>query len=307
MNSCVVVGPGAIGLLFTCRLSRVLTDVAILDYRADRADRLTRSGIRLTEDGAESAYPIPVYADAGLIPFRPDFVLFVTKAHATAAAAEHASAIGASARAVVSVQNGIGNVEALASVFGLDRCIAGTTAQGATLIDEGVVRRAGEGVTQLGPAHPDMADAARDVAEAFALSGFATEVSDDWERVVWAKAVINSSINPLTALVGVRNGHFATSGAGRELLERIANEGVAVADARGITLPDDMAATSVGVCEATSENISSMRQDFERGSRTELEQIGGIILAGAAQTATPAHTLHAVTLLARAKAAALGS
>ncbi|MEO2003185.1 MAG: 2-dehydropantoate 2-reductase N-terminal domain-containing protein, partial [Candidatus Poribacteria bacterium] len=78
MNSCVVVGPGAIGLLFACRLSRVLTDVAILDYRADRADRLTRSGIRLTEDGAELAYSIPVYADPGLIPFRPHFVLFVT-------------------------------------------------------------------------------------------------------------------------------------------------------------------------------------------------------------------------------------
>lgn len=307
MHSCVVVGPGAIGLLFACRLSRVVPDLALLDHRPDRATRLTRSGIRLIADGGAERHPIPVYADAAAVPFRPDTVLLMTKAHATAAAAEHARSLGEFARAVVSVQNGIGNVEALANVFGRERCVAGTTAQGATLIDEGTVRHAGDGVTCLGAAHAEATDAARAVAATFTAAGFATEVAGDWESVVWAKAVVNSSINPLTALLGVRNGHFATSAPGRELVTRIATEGVAAAAAAGIQVSRDMAARSLAVCEATADNISSMRGDFQRGTRAELEQIGGIILARASESSTPVHTLNAVTLLARAKAAALGS
>ncbi len=308
MTSCVVVGPGAIGLLFACRLSHVMTEVALLDHRPDRARRLTAKGIRhIAADGGETTRPIPVHASAAAIPFQPDILLFTTKAYATRDAAGHAHALGARASAVVSLQNGMGNVEALTAVFGDERCVAGTTAQGATLVEEGVVRDAGAGVTRLSAASSGSADTARAVACALRDAVFDVEVSDDWESVVWGKALVNCSINPLTALLGVRNGHLAESPSGRELVSRVAREGAAVAEAAGVQVGTDIAATSVAVAQATSRNISSMRQDFERGSRVELEEINGIIVARAAQSATPAHTLRAITLLARAKAAALST
>ena len=308
MTSCVVVGPGAIGLLFACRLSSVLANVALLDHRPDRARRLSGSGIRLVAaDGADTTHRIGVYASARDVPFAPDTLVFTTKAYATQDAARHARALGADARVVVSLQNGMGNVEALSAVFGDRRCIAGTTAQGATLVEEGVVRDAGAGVTRLAAVATDSTGLARDVASTLRGAGLAVEMSDAWESVVWGKALVNCSINPLTALLSVRNGHLAESASGRELVSRVAHEGAAVADAEGVDVPGDLAAASIGVAEATRRNISSMRQDFERGSRAELEEINGIIVARAARSATPVHTLRAITLLARAKAAALSS
>lgn len=304
MTSCVIVGPGAIGLLFAARLAPVLSEIALLDHRPDRATRLTESGIRVTTDATATTHSLGVYSTPRDVPFAPDVVLFTTKAYATRAAAEHARPFGASARAVVSLQNGIGNVEALASVFGPERCVAGTTAEGATLTEEGRVRHAGDGVTRLAAVRPESAAGTRAVARTMRAAEFATEVSDDWEAVVWGKALVNCSVNPLTALVGVRNGHFATSASGRELVTRMATEGVHVALAAGIPVARDMAARSLSVCEATAQNISSMRQDFERGTRSELDEINGIIVSRAKQTRTQAPTIRAVTLLARAKAAA---
>jgi 2-dehydropantoate 2-reductase len=306
VTSCVVVGPGAIGLLFACRLSAVLDDIALLDYRPDRARRLTSRGIRcITAAGAETTHRIPVVASAADVPFQPDALLYTTKAYATQDAAQHARDLGAAASVIVSLQNGMGNVEALSDVFGRGRCVAATTAQGATLVEEGVVRDAGAGVTRLAAVAPESSDLARSVASTLGAARFAAEVSDAWESVVWSKALVNCSINPLTALLSVRNGHLAESPSGRELVSRVAREGAAVAEAAGIDVPGDLATASVAVARATQRNISSMRQDFERGSRAELEQINGIIVARAAQSATPAHTLRAITLLARAKAAAL--
>ncbi|MBT3268729.1 ketopantoate reductase family protein [Candidatus Poribacteria bacterium] len=304
MTSCVIVGPGAIGLLFACRLAPVLPEIALLDHRPDRAARLTESGIRLATDAETTTHRIGVYPTARDVPFAPECVLFTTKAYATSTAAEHARPLGRSARSVVSLQNGIGNVEALANVFGRERCIAGTTAEGATLVGEGSVRHAGDGVTRLAAVSHESAAATRDIARTLTEAGFATEVSGDWEGVVWAKALVNSAINPLTALVGVRNGHFAASASGRELVTRIATEGSAAAAEAGISVPPDMAATSLAVCEATATNISSMRQDFERGTRSELDEISGIIVDRAKRAGVQAPALSAVTLLARAKSAA---
>ncbi len=307
MTSCVIVGPGAIGLLFAARLAPVLSEIALLDHRPDRATRLTDSGIRVTADIATTTHSLGVYSTPCDVPFAPDVVVFTTKAYATRDAAEHARPFGDSARAFVSLQNGIGNVEALASVFGLERCIAGTTAEGATLVEEGRVRHAGDGVTRLAAVRPESAAATGAVARTLRAAGFATQVSDDWEAVVWGKALVNCSVNPLTGLVGVRNGHFATSVSGRDLVTRIATEGVAVANAAGVSVAMDMAARSLSVCEGTARNISSMRQDFERGTRSELDEINGIIVSRAKQTRTRAPTIKAVTLLARAKAATLTS
>ncbi len=125
----------------------------------------------------------------------------------------------------------------------------------------------------------------------------------DLESLLWGKLAINASINPLTSLLGVRNGRLLESAPARRLMAELADEVARVAAARGVELPfPDPGAAAEDVARRTAANRSSMLQDLLRGAPTEVEAIqGAIVKAGeAAGVPTPANRLVADLIRARA-------
>jgi 2-dehydropantoate 2-reductase len=113
-------------------------------------------------------------------------------------------------------------------------------------------------------------------------AGFEIEVEEDVESLLWGKLVVNAGINPLTALLRVRNGDLLTNEHTRVLMGDAARETAAVAAARGIRLPfRDPVAQIEGVAERTAMNRSSMLQDVLRGAPTEIDAICGAVAAAA--------------------------
>jgi 2-dehydropantoate 2-reductase len=220
--------------------------------------------------------------------------LILVKARGTGEAARQAAEILAPDGIAVTLQNGLGNLELLAQHVGSSRALQGSTAQGASTHGQpGVLFCGGSGTTYLADsayAH----DRVQALADLLRLAGLEVEVLSDVLSIVWGKLAINAAINPLTAILRVRNGALLQSVHARNLMRCAADEVAAVAAASGIPLPfSDAAQQAEFVAHRTAHNESSMLQDIQRRVETEIEAIcGAVIRAGeAAGVPTPANTV----------------
>jgi 2-dehydropantoate 2-reductase len=187
-----------------------------------------------------------------------------------------AGTIGPETR-VLTLQNGLGNVEALQGHVAPSRLLAGATTIGVTFAEPGLIERGGPGYLRLGcpEGRPENAEP---IAQLFREVGLPAEVADDCISEIWAKVVVNVAINPLAAITGLRNGSLLEIPALRALMERAAEEAIQVGRASGVALPDDVALRPRITAEKTAKNKSSMLQDIERGRRTEIDSLCGAIV-----------------------------
>lgn len=264
-----ILGAGALGSLFAYFLaSRTRSELWLLTRTALPGEvvveGLGRTTVRVSTNPRE-----PV-----------DLLLVMVKAYATAQALRWAApAIGPDTLALT-LQNGLGNAEALAAAVGAERTLAGVTAQGATLLSPGVVRHGGQGLTLFAPWVPvgRAAGAARAVADLLTQAGLAARAEPDPQPLLWGKLAVNCGINPLSAILRVTNGELLRRPGARRLLEAAAREAGSVAEALGVPLGFDPALQAVQVAQDTAANRSSMLQDLERGRRTEIEAISGALV-----------------------------
>lgn len=273
-NTIVVVGPGAMGLMHAAYLARHGLDVALLDYRPDRAKRLEASGIRLEGEAGDWQIRLPCRAQADCGP--AGLVIVFVKAYATRAAAEHARPLIGPETTLLTLQNGLGNLETLQEFQDATRVLAGTTSSGATLLAEGHVRVAAVGQIVVG------GTGAEALAGVLSAAGLPATTTDGVQAVLWRKAVVNSAINPLTALTGLRNGQLLEVPALHSLLRQVARESAEVGRELGhelcpATMPDEVEE----ICRLTANNRSSMLQDLSAGRRTEVDHISGAIAEAA--------------------------
>lgn len=224
-----------------------------------------------------------------------DFVLVLVKAHQTGTIAAAAAGAARHGR-LATLQNGLGNREALEACAGPGGVLVGTTTAGATLLGPAHVR--GHLVeAQLGAAPDGAADR---LAGIFQAAGLPTRVVPDIERVLWTKLVVNCAVNPLTALHGVANGALLERQDWREQMLAAAREVGAVAAAAGIQLDADPVEHSLAVAGATAGNLSSMLQDVRRGSRTEIDAICGALVGHGRRLSVPTPVNEALWRAVRA-------
>lgn len=289
----VIIGAGALGGLFAALLAPH-AGVTLLTSNRRHLAALRDGGLRLIDlDGGERVARLPVIAEAGEYTGGADLVLICTKARATAEAAESARQLLAANGQVLTLQNGLGNLERIAAVVGAERALAGITAQGATLVAPGCVRHAGSGPTVLAEAQ-GRTDRCRAIASLFNRAGIETGLDPDWQRLLWSKLLVNVGINALSALLRVENGVLAEVPACDRLMEEAVDEALAVAEALGLDFDRAAELARVrGVCRATARNRSSMLQDLLRGAPTEIGVINGAVVATGreAGVATPVNLL----------------
>ena len=276
-----VVGPGAMGLLLSALLREAGHDVVLVDKDAGRADRVSRAGVTIEGIGGKRTLLVPVTADPDKVGPR-SLVLVCVKAYDTKSVCDSAWPLVGNDSMVLTLQNGLGNVEVLAEAFGERRVLGGTTAHGATTLDLGRVRHAGEGDTVIGAFSEASAGRLEGIVEVFRAAGFYTRATGDIEGLLWSKLIVNVGINALTALLRVPNGHVAENDHCRAVMKAAVEEAVFVAGKKGVKLlHDDPVAAVVSVAEKTAANRSSMLQDVLAGRRTEIDAINGAIVCEA--------------------------
>jgi 2-dehydropantoate 2-reductase len=268
-----------LGCLLAALLSEAGQDAALVDYRPHRAARLRQQGIRYrTLDGQDRQAAVAVGLPQEMGP--RDLVIVAVKAYHTEAAARALPHLMAAGSVALTLQNGLGNLEAMALAVGPERLAAGVGLLGVTRQEEGQVVHAGAGPIFLGRPLDSQVTGAElaEVARIFQRAGLDCQVRDDIDAVLWEKLLVNVGINPLTALLRVPNGALLELSDAWEVALAAATEAKAVALASGLALTADPDAALRRVCTNTARNRSSMLQDVLAGRPTEIMALNGQVV-----------------------------
>jgi 2-dehydropantoate 2-reductase len=298
-----VLGPGALGCLLAALFREAGVAVSLVDYRPDRVARLRLRGIQiLSLEGVQRVIEVPI----GLAPeVGPcDLTIVAVKAYQTETAAWALPELMSQGGLALTLQNGLGNLEAIARTVGAERLLAGVGLLGVTRRDEGRIIYAGQGVIYIGvPAGSQVsAMEVAAVVDLFRGAGLECQPREDIEAVLWEKLVLNVGINPLTALLRVPNGVLLKLPEAWEVAVAAAVEAQAVAEAAGLTLSGDPAARLRQVCANTAANHSSMLQDILAGRLTEIEALNAQVANRGRTLGLPTPVNDLLTLLMRAAA-----
>ncbi len=268
----LIIGTGALGTLFAARLSASGADVTLLGSWAEGLDALNASGACI--DGVGS-FPVRATADPSVCR-GADLALVLVKSYQTLRVSKILQDILAPNGVVLTLQNGLGNDTILADALSTPRVAQGITTLGATLTAPAIVRLAGDGPVWL-QEHPGLGA----LTEMLRAAGFLVEIEKDIQPRVWGKLIVNAAINPLTALLRVKNGLLLESPSVRQVMVNLAEEAAAVAESHGVRLPfPGPAQAAEDVARRTGENLSSMLRDVLRGAPTEVDAINGAVVRG---------------------------
>ncbi len=272
-TSILIVGTGALATLFAARLAAAGHDITLLGTWQAGLNALRENGARIVDtQGHDQRFKVRVTANPRECRFAKHAIVLVKSWQTERAARQLAECLAPDGLALT-LQNGLGNREVLAKSLGAARVALGTTTTGATLLGPGLVKAGGEGVVSI-EAHP----AAHPVERALESASFKVEVVEDAKSLIWGKLIVNSAINPLTALLRVPNGALLERPTARALMRALAEETAAVASAEKVKLAlRDPAALVEDVARKTAANHSSMFQDIQRGAPTEIEAICGAV------------------------------
>lgn len=273
----VIVGAGAMGGVFGALLAESGADVTLLDPDVRLVEAINARGITLLHSDHERTVRVAATTEPAALD-APGTAIFFVKCHHTEAAAESVRPVLVPDATVVSLQNGWGNADVLAGLFGAERVVLGVTYTSATTIEPGVIRTSGAARTVLGALDGGQSRAAP-IAQVLHDAGFATESPARVLDEIWKKLVLNAATLPTAALTGLTAGELAVTDEMRWLVDTAAAEAVAVGRVQGFDVTVEERLDSIhAVLRAAGSGKGSMLQDVEAGRPTEIDVISGAVL-----------------------------
>ncbi len=288
-----IIGAGAMGSVFAWLLKKAGTDPVLYETSDPTLEYLS-SGLTVIEKDREYTVDVEHGKEPSLLETCEIIIMFV-KSYATNQAMEDIHGVISDDTVILTLQNGLGNVEAIAQYIPKNRIVYGSTTIGGHRLDSGDIVLAGIGNTVMGGGDSARVDS---VVEILQGAGLPAEKTGDPEAVIWRKAAINAGINPLGALLSVENGKLLESIHSMELQEHILSEAAEVALGSGIIIaPEEILTATREVCRNTAANRCSMLQDMDRGRPTEIDSINGMFIRHGAELGIPVpynRTVHAL-------------
>ncbi|CAN5635854.1 MAG: 2-dehydropantoate 2-reductase [Chloroflexia bacterium] len=300
----VVVGSGAMGGLFGARLAAAGHEVLLYDTWQAHVAAIEERGLFIEgPDGTPIRYQVRATDKPPQTLRGAELILVQVKSYDTYGALAPLEPRINPESLILSLQNGLGNlVQMQKALPNHRRFLIGTTAHGAGVIAPGRIRHAGPGPTVIGDPVPDRTPRLnlKPVRDVFQDAGFATQLSDRIWPAIWLKLTANVSINPLTALTGVRNGQLLDDPELLALADAAVAETVAVMKAAGIDAPErDYTEFARQVMRDTGPAHSSMLQDIQNGKRTEIAAINGAVAGLGRELGVPTPVNRWLTALVR--------
>ena len=293
-----VVGAGAMGGYFAGRIAENGGAVVLVDVDGDRLAAIARDGLRVEDDAGDRRVPVAVARAADLA--EPvDLVVVFTKGMHTRAAVESVRHIVADHTWFLTLQNGLGKPELIASLFPRNPVALGVTDVPSDLAGPAHVRSHGTGSVRLWSADGAPSAGLEQIRSLLDGAGIACVADPEIRTAVWEKASFNAALNPLAALTRLPVGGLDNDD-GRALIGEVVAEAVAAAAASGVAV--DQARILSKIDHALAHHRThepSMLQDLRAGRQTEIETINGAVVRTAEAHGTPAPVNRAIARLIR--------
>lgn len=296
-----VVGSGALGGFFGFTFAATGQRVTLVDVDCEKVKAIRKSGLTVSTKEGEKHASIPITTRTDEVG-QVDLVFFSVKSYATLEAARSLSPLIGDGTLVMSIQNGIGNVEKIASVIGEDRVIGGITAHSFQMLTPNHIRYVGgAGHLHIGKIDGKNTPCVHEVADILRNGGVQVEVNEGIQDYIWYKLLINAPINAIAAISRLKNGEMAENAQVHRLMRTVADEALAVAKAEKIRIlmTGHPVETCIPALRAASENKASMLQDIEAKRRTEIDAINGAIVERADELGIPTPVNRTLTDLVK--------
>jgi 2-dehydropantoate 2-reductase len=284
------IGAGALGSTIGGTLAKGGADVWLIDPFQAHVDAINAFGLRMLEASVETSVKVTACTNAAQVGTPADLVIVLVKSYHTRDAIRAAARIIGSDTVVMSLQNGLGHEDILAEEVGRNRVMAGKTYVGGVLLAPGHVR---SGVaakeTIIGELDGAISPRAQRIAASFNAAGILTQLSDNIMGMMWDKLFINVAGGGLTAITGLTYGGLYASPVLEDCALAAIAEGIAVAQAAGITISitDPRVAWTMASAGLPPEFKTSMLQSLQSGNATEVDYIHGSVVRWGAKVGVP--------------------
>jgi 2-dehydropantoate 2-reductase len=272
----VIVGAGAIGSLYGGLLAK--KNKVVLVGRAPHITSIQKKGLTI-KGKTHLNIKVPSIESIKDICCIPDLILLTTKSYDTEAASRQILPIITDQTIVLSLQNGLDNLEKIERFIEKSHILAGVSTHGSIISKPGEITHTGKGKTILGELNGHRSKRLKTLVHTFKEAGIETQISDDIIKEIWIKAIINSSINPLTAFFRCKNGYLLENPLLEKIVERVCTESTLIASSEGIPVsaPETIKKTKEVIRE-TAQNYSSMLQSIQQRKKTEIDSINGTLM-----------------------------
>ncbi|MEQ8152523.1 MAG: ketopantoate reductase family protein [Smithellaceae bacterium] len=282
----LVMGAGAIGSVFGGFLAEKGHDVSFIG-RERYIQAVQKDGLRISgiwgEHFIRNIQCFTSVREIGAADF--DLILLSTKSFDTEESVQQLLPLIGPATMIVSLQNGLGNIETIARLAGKERTIGARVIFGVVLLAPGHFNiTASADKVVLGAVSPDVpAEKVTKIAAVINDAGIATMTTGEIEKFIWKKVLYNCCLNAPAALLDSCYGKLGEFAATRNIIHSIINEVLAVAKECKVDLgfPDAAAYEKVlyeELLPPTYAHHPSTLQDLKNGKKTEIEALNGAIV-----------------------------
>ncbi|HOW58130.1 MAG TPA: 2-dehydropantoate 2-reductase [Candidatus Omnitrophota bacterium] len=282
----LVFGAGAIGSAFGGFLSKN-HEVTLLG-REDHMEAIRKNGLFVTGIWGRHRFRFKelVTCMHDLDKSKPfDLILCTVKSYSTAKAASLIKQVLGPKTLVVSLQNGLGNIEALCHVLPRKQVLAGRVIFGVELKKPGKIHvsviAAPTAVGEI--LQKKMTLRIRQIAKIFNDAKLPSTSVKDVRSLLWSKVIYNAALNPLASLLGTHYGYLGEHESTRATMEAVMEEIYAVAKkARIVLQPRSLEGYKKlfygKLLPRTYHHHPSMLQDLQRGKQTEIDALNGMVV-----------------------------
>ena len=300
----LVYGAGSVGCVFGGFLSKAGEDVVLLG-RSAQMEAIKGKGLHIEGIwGTHDIKDMLAYSNsehlkedhAGTF----DLILVTVKSYNTVSAMADITNMTNNNTFILSLQNGLGNVEAIAKAAGAEQTLGGRVIFGAeTVLPGGVKITVTADDVVIGRISQNTSnEKVEEIASLFTFAGIKTRTTLEIEKFIWGKVIYNCALNGLASILNVNYGQLLDSEHTKDIMRRIVTEIYLVAQKKDIDLDPKTKEEYIKtlfnrLIPLTSSHGCSMLKDIEKGKQTEIDSLNGAIVRMGKETGTvtPANQL----------------
>ena len=271
-----IIGAGSVGCLYGGNLARIGEQVTMIDIWDEHIQAMQSNGLQVSGLHGDFTVQVAATTDPSQVE-NADVALICVNSYDTIKAAQSAQTVLKEGGYAVTLQNGLGNVEALTEVLGQDRVVGGMILQSADMPGPGQVNHTNHGPVHMGELGEAQTDRLSVLAKVFTKAEMNPVIEDDIMTTIWGKFVHNCGVNAICAITDLRPGYIHQVPMLDEFQTKIIEETLALVQARDITLPDPDPLSSIKAFCASKFHRPSMVQHLMGGKQTEIDSLNGYV------------------------------
>jgi len=307
----LILGAGAVGSLFGGFLARAGHRVVFLGRRKNNS-AIRNNGLKINGIwGDHCVRNIDCFEDLDRVrkqvtdPF--DYAILSVKSYDTRTMVSNYVTTFPEPATIISLQNGLENLETIADIAGPDHTIGGRVITGIEYQAPGRIQVT---VSAANPVLGQIKASARPkavaAAELFSASGIKTDHTDTIRTFIWEKVLYNCALNALSTILNINYGKLLLAENAKALITDIITEAYTVIQKENVTVdiktPEKYLERLFTVLiPRTAEHHPSMLQDINNHKKTEIDALNGAIVNLAKKHGLTAPCNETISAIIRAK------